>query len=267
MRDLFKRVTAAIEARAAARLAKRAAAGRTTLPGELRQGAGVSANRLLSAISGAFRYGVEHFADRDPRLEDRDNPARGWSTLRRAEAGRSVKIDPADIAALWRAFDAAPAPWPTIYRLILLTGARRGEIEGLRTDEIRDLDGRDARLELGSRSKAGEGLDRVIALTPTAARSHAIRHTTGRSSLVWIARYRPVPRSMRWRARQQGCAITGTSTASAGYWPTGSARLAWISRQSTAIGHQLLGARSRYGRRPPVAASAPLWRSGRRSLS
>jgi integrase len=159
------------------------------------------------------------------------------------------------MTALWRAFDVAPAPWSTIYKLILLTGARRGEIEGLRIDEIRDLDGPDARLELGSRSKAGEGLDRVIALTPTAAA--LLRDLPHYGPFVFGAD-RPLPASS---------AVDATARQEAGlryHWHVHGFRgliADWLREAGVdqsaidgVLGHQLLGARSHYGRRPPVAA-------------
>lgn len=164
----FNAVVASIESRAKANLARRAQAGREVLPGELRHGAGVSANRFLSAISSLFEWASERRAGADKRLRGY-NPALGWKTLRRQEADRERRIDLSDLPKIWKAFDAAPAPWPTVYRLCLLTIARRGEIQGMQWTDQRDMDGADARLELGSRTKAGRKLDRVVALVPTAA--------------------------------------------------------------------------------------------------
>lgn len=122
---------------------------------------------MLSALSGVFGWASEHHEEADPRLVGH-NPATGWKKLRKAEGDREVLIDPADVPRIWRAFDVAPAPWPAVYKLCLLTVARRGELQGLRWDDLRDLDGADARAELRSRTKAGKELDRVIALTPMA---------------------------------------------------------------------------------------------------
>lgn len=165
----FNAATASIKNRAEAMLARRVENGSKVLPGELRHGAGVSVNRMLSAISSLFEWASERRSGVDARLRGY-NPALGWKSLRRKEAGRERRIELADLPLIWRAFETAPEPWPTIYKLCLLTVARRGEIQGMQWNELRDLEGNsDARLELGSRTKAGGELDRVVALVPAAA--------------------------------------------------------------------------------------------------
>jgi len=167
VRRVFEAVTQTIQANGAARRAKRKKEERPVLPGELRLGAGVSANRMLSALSSLFKWAGEQRADVDPRL-DGYNPARGWKSLRASEMKRERPIEPAEIPAIWRAADAAGEHWARIYRLLILLGCRRAEIQGLRWDEIRELEGNDPRLNLGFRSKAGEKLLREIPLPPAA---------------------------------------------------------------------------------------------------
>lgn len=85
------------------------------------------------------------------------NPVRGIK--RPAGEGRQIRLSGAQYAALGAALVAAESeakPWQVIaaIRLLAFTGCRRGEIEGLRWDEV-DLNGRCLRL---SDSKTGKSV-------------------------------------------------------------------------------------------------------------
>jgi integrase len=62
---------------------------------------------------------------------------RGMGRQNVAEHRRSRILDDDEIRAIWAA-TAADEPFPALVRLALLTSARRGELAGLRDDEIKD---------------------------------------------------------------------------------------------------------------------------------
>jgi integrase len=53
-------------------------------------------------------------------------------------AKRERILSASEIAEIWRTAGAAPAPYRTIVRLLILTGQRRGEVAGMVWDEISD---------------------------------------------------------------------------------------------------------------------------------
>jgi len=69
------------------------------------------------------------------------------------ETSRTRVLTDAEIGDLWNAAGGEGEPWPALIRLMLLTGQRRGEVAGMRWDEL-DLDTGQWRLP-GSRTKNG----------------------------------------------------------------------------------------------------------------
>lgn len=104
------------------------------------------------------------------RAVDRDiidvNPAaavKPASIIGKAEA-RDRLISDAELPVLWRAIDAVGEPFATVYRVLLLTGARREEIGAARWSEFDEKAGT---LEVpGERTKNGK--PNLIALPPLA---------------------------------------------------------------------------------------------------
>ena len=169
---------------------------------------------------------------------------------------REVQIDPADLGKIWKAFDATPSPWPTIYRLLVLCGCRRADIQGLQWHEVVDLDGTDPRLELGSRSKAGKKLARVIVLTPMAA--DLLRAVPRHPGAFVFGGDRPLPDYSGADAKVREAA--GSSY----YWSVQGFRAllaTWLhEREESAdairgvLGQRIQGALAHYLGKPPKAA-------------
>lgn len=94
-------------------------------------GAGVQANRTLALISKMYGFGVD-------KAIVESNPA--YKVPRPgAEHQRDRVLGEGEIKTLWRALDGEKPQTAAIFRLALLTAQRRGEICGLRWDEL-DLD-------------------------------------------------------------------------------------------------------------------------------
>ncbi len=75
-----------------------------------------------------------------------------------AERVRSVHVNrvrervlsEAEIVQVWRAFDEEGEPFGHLFKLLLLTGQRRGEVAGMTLSELRDLEGEEPRWQLSS---------------------------------------------------------------------------------------------------------------------
>ncbi|MCZ6666175.1 MAG: site-specific integrase, partial [Gammaproteobacteria bacterium] len=84
------------------------------------------ANRVLACLRKVYNFGV---------TKDRvtNNPAHQVSPPGGAERSRDRIFDAEEIRKLWAAFDG---PTGTIYRLVLTTGQRSGEVAGMTWNEI-----------------------------------------------------------------------------------------------------------------------------------
>jgi integrase len=91
----------------------------------------VSANRALSLIRRLYNWGVD-------RGIVEANPAAGIKPPHR-EHPRDRILSDDEIRALWAAWGAIGYPFGTIQKLLLLTAQRRGEVAGMRWDQL-DLD-------------------------------------------------------------------------------------------------------------------------------
>ena len=100
---------------------------------------------------------------------------------------RDRTLDDSEIAALWSAAEQLGAPFGSIFQLLLLTGARLGEVARMRWDELKD-DG--ATLSLPpARTKNARPHDvllppaahKIIAATPRIAQSPFVFTVTGRT--------------------------------------------------------------------------------------
>ena len=87
-----------------------------------------SANRTVSLLRRVYRFAGRR------RLYTGDNPAEGLEMF--PERSRERYVKPAELPALLRAIDAEPDPWPTYFRLLLLTGARRSALASMRWADV-----------------------------------------------------------------------------------------------------------------------------------
>lgn len=120
----------------------------------------VMANRVFARLRRMCRWALaRELLERDPTA-GLDPPAK--------ERSRDRVLDDAELAAIWRAAERLGFPYGDIVRLLVLTGCRREEIGALRREEVRDLEGGRARIELeGARTKTGEA--RIVPLAEPAA--------------------------------------------------------------------------------------------------
>ncbi len=103
----------------------------------------VAANRLRAVARACWGWAVKRGALASNPWEATPRPAR--------ETPRERVLSDAEVGALWTAAGGMNAPWSGIVQLLLLTGQRRGEVAGMRWDEL-DLEAGLWSL-LGSRTK------------------------------------------------------------------------------------------------------------------
>jgi integrase len=113
------------------------------LDGVVDRGSPVMANRVHSHLDRLFNWSVERGILVISPMAGIKKPSE--------EKSRSRVLDDAELLKVWGAADADGAPFGSIVKLLILTGARRDEIGGLKWSEIRDDE---IRLE-GDRTKNG----------------------------------------------------------------------------------------------------------------
>jgi len=88
----------------------------------------VAANRLLTLIKQIFNRAVrlDHI-DATPVVE----------ITREAEVERDRVLDDDEIKALWAAFETEGYPYGPLFKLLLVTGQRRGEVAGMKSSELK----------------------------------------------------------------------------------------------------------------------------------
>jgi integrase len=103
----------------------------------------ISANRLLSLITKIFNWALkEELIEASPAMQI-DRPGKETDRERTAD----------EIGIAWAAFDRLGYPWGSLYKMLLITGQRRGEVAGMRWSEI-SSDGWNLP---GERAKKGKG--------------------------------------------------------------------------------------------------------------
>jgi integrase len=122
---------------------------------------------------------------------------------------RDRLLKDSELADIWPALDAVGAPFATIYKLLLLTGARLREIAEARWEEL-DLD--DATLTVpAERSKTGEAL--LIPIPPTAVDLFAAApRFTGPYIFSTTAGRAPVQTFSRAKSRLDAAIVAGGAT-------------------------------------------------------
>ena len=97
------------------------------------RGAEIHANRILALISKVFNFGI------DKEVVD-TNPAHKVKKPS-PERQRDRVLAPAEIRKVWQAFDDEETPHASaLFKILMLTGQRRGEVRAMRWSEL-DLDG------------------------------------------------------------------------------------------------------------------------------
>ncbi|HVN88545.1 MAG TPA: integrase family protein, partial [Candidatus Binataceae bacterium] len=89
----------------------------------------IMANRCAQLLSKVFNYAIEH------ELTE-TNPVYRMTTIGGKERVRDRVLSPEEIRAVWLALDQEPAKERDLFRLGLLTAARRGELLGLAWSEL-----------------------------------------------------------------------------------------------------------------------------------
>src|SRR5262249_55545194 len=108
-------------------------------------GALTAARRTEGGVEGVVRWGRGRGMGEVNPVSDLPKPGG-------AEVRRDRVLNDAELALVWRAAGDSEWPWDAIFRLLILTGARRQEIGALCWSEI---DGNTVRLE-GARTKNGQ---------------------------------------------------------------------------------------------------------------
>lgn len=102
------------------------------------------------------------------------------------ERARDRALSAKEIPEVWAAFDAEGGMFGSIFKLLLLTGQRRGEVAGLTIDELVDLDGAAAQWELPS-TRTKNGRPHVVPLAPQAVAILKSRPRFAGSRLLFTA--------------------------------------------------------------------------------
>jgi integrase len=92
----------------------------------------IAANRARAAARACWAWAVKRGALEANPWEATPKPGR--------EVARERVLTDAEIGDLWHAAGALGDPWAGLFRTLLLTGQRRGEVAGLRWDEV-DIEG------------------------------------------------------------------------------------------------------------------------------
>jgi integrase len=95
------------------------------------RGAPIEANRIHEVVRAMFAYAIE-----EETYGIESNPAGSLGKHRNPEHGRERWLSLDEIARYWRALDEEPAGPAAALRLCLLTGARQGNVLGMRVDQI-----------------------------------------------------------------------------------------------------------------------------------
>ena len=120
------------------------------------RGTPIAANRTLSVVAKLFRWALTRsYVDRDP-CAGLPKPA--------SEPKRDRVLSDDELARVWHAAEAMPYPFGPAVRLLVLTGARRDEVGGMRWSEV-DIA---ARVWTLPAERAKNGVEHVIPLSDAA---------------------------------------------------------------------------------------------------
>ena len=88
----------------------------------------IAANRLISQITKIFNWAVKEGIIKNSPAVLLDRPGE--------ETERERTLSAEEIKAVWGAFDQIGYPWGPLFKMLLVTGQRRGEVAGMRWSEI-----------------------------------------------------------------------------------------------------------------------------------
>lgn len=149
---------------------------RAVLDTMVERGSAGGANNLLAHLSKFFNWCAEKDLLEIPptdRLKPPGPKNVGERTLNESE-----------IAEVWQAFGAEGGAFCDLFKLLLLTGQRRGEVVGMRRAELSDLDGDKPAWEIpGDRTKNGR--PHVVPLAPQAVKIIDARPEIGEAGLLF----------------------------------------------------------------------------------
>jgi len=96
------------------------------------RGAPVAANRTRALVHAVFEFGIR----KSYLPPDAVNPCRGVALPGGKEKSRERVLSEEEIKALWKALDGFEEPLGSLYRLMLWTGQRSGEVKAMCWNEI-----------------------------------------------------------------------------------------------------------------------------------
>ena len=189
----------------------------------------VAANRLRAEARACWGWAVKRGA----------LPANPWEATPRPlarETARERVLSDAELGTLYTAAGALAEPWGVLIRLLILTGQRRGEVAGIRWEE---LDLKAGRWSLpGTRTKNGQ--PHTLALPAEAVASlHTVKRRAGAAFVFGGPRKTAVSGFGKVKARLDR-ALAETARAAGGK------AVPWVLhdlRRTTATGLQRLGVR------------------------
>ena len=94
-----------------------------------------------------------------------------------------------ELRLIWRAFEAEPGFFGSLFKLLILTGQRRGEVAGMRWDELRDLETNSACWEIPS-DRTKNHKPHLVFLAPDLSSSFSRYRAPGRSFSLATTRHR-----------------------------------------------------------------------------
>jgi integrase len=96
------------------------------------RGSPAAANRALAYLSKFFNWCIEQ----DHLTANPTARVRALTSTR----SRERVLTPEELVWIWKGLDSWTSPFATLFKILLLTGQRRGEVGGMRWDELRDLE-------------------------------------------------------------------------------------------------------------------------------
>lgn len=100
------------------------------------------------------------------------------------ERGRERNLSTAEIREVWQAFETEGGAFGAIFELALLTGQRRGEVVGIKTGELVNLDGKEPQWELPS-TRTKNKLPHIVPLSRQAIEIIRTRPKIGKAGLLF----------------------------------------------------------------------------------
>jgi len=153
------------------------------------RGADTMANRTLAYLKRFFGWAAERGLIEVVPTDRVKPPARN--------VRRDRWLDDAEIADVWAGCEALEYPFGELFRVMLLTGQREGEVAGMRWSEFRDIQGPAPEWHLPS-TRTKNGLPHVVPLAPVVVDilgevpriggSPFVWTTTGRTSVTGFSR-------------------------------------------------------------------------------